>query len=113
MQGRYCKTVVLSIALMASSAWADEGRIDFSGAIRVPTCEAGSAVMTVGNGMPDRSFTCAGRGQATAADPSAYWISVAHLDGAAAAGNPLLQYFVDYHAPADVAGVGVVTRVYE
>ncbi|MBD8897754.1 hypothetical protein [Rhodanobacter sp. DHG33] len=105
----------MSIALMASSAWAGEGRIDFSGAIRAPTCGAfgGSGVMTIGNRMPDRPFTCAGSMQVTAADPSAYRISVLRLDGATAAGNPLLQYFVDYHASADIARVQMVTRVYE
>jgi len=115
MQGRYCKTVVLSMVLMTSSAWANEGRIDFSGAIMEPTCGAfdGAGVMAVGNGMPDRPFTCAGHLQATVADPSAYRISVSRMDGVAVAGNPLLQYFVGYHAPADVTGVQMVTRVYE
>lgn len=113
MRDRYCKIAALSIALTVSSAWAGEGRIDFHGAIMEPTCGAGPAVMTAGDGMPDRSFTCAGRMQATAADPSAYRISVARLDEATAAGNPLLQYFVGYHVPAGDADAQVVTRLYE
>lgn len=92
-----------------------EGRIAFSGAIKAPTCEAsdGSGVMAAGNGVPDPPFTCAGRMQATVADPSACRISVSRLDGATAAGNLLLQYFADYHAPSDITGVQRVTRVYE
>jgi hypothetical protein len=117
MRGRYRKTVALSIALTMSSAWAGGGRIDFSGSIVEPTCEAfdDSATMMAGNGMPDRSFTCAGRKQAEAVDPSIYRILVLRLNGVTVAGNPLLQYFVGYQAHANIAGtqMQMVTRVYE
>jgi len=116
IRGCYRKAVALVIALMMSNAHAADGRIGFSGAIVEPTCGAfdGSvAVMMTGNGAQGRSFTCAGGLLATAADPSAYRLSVMHLDEAATTGNLLLQYFVGYHASADTAAVQMVTRVYE
>lgn len=116
MNGRYRWMVGSLVALAMSSAWAGGGRIDFSGAIVTPTCTAlaESEAVMASNIPPDRSFACGGRSQATAtADSSVYRLSELRLDGAATAGNPLLQYFIAYRASEHAADAQMVTRIYE
>ena len=102
--------------LLALPAWAQGGRITFSGAIVVPTCTAPveTAAETVAGITDDHSFVCGGRSQAKShADVSIYRLSVVRLDDTATVGSPLLQYYVGYRASMHAADMQMVTRIYE
>lgn len=97
------------LALAASGAWAQGGRISFSGAVVEPTCAADVAAAgspsTAVNPAPTH-LSCG----ATATDPGrSYSRTVIELDAAVAASDRLLGYFASY-ANTSVAG-GVPTKV--
>lgn len=103
--------------LIAFPACSQGDRIEFVGAVVVPTCTTPFDVTALAaSKLPSvHAFTCGGaRVQGVAAaDASTYRLSVVRLDHATTAGFPLLRYFADYCATAHAAAAQMVTRTYE
>lgn len=99
---------------LALPAWAESGRITFSGAVVVPTCSVPvEATARAGSAPPSRrAFRCGNRSQATS-DASTYELWVTHPGDDEITGSPLLQYFAGYLAASHIEDVRMVTRTYE
>lgn len=116
MRARYRWMVGSLMALAMSSAWAGGGRIDFSGAIVVPTCaaQAEAAALAAGKPLSGHLYVCGGHSEGDGiADAATYALSTQRLDNAAIAGSPLLQYLVGYRTAAHAATAQMLTRTYE
>lgn len=103
----------LLMALVIQGAWAEGGRINFTGAVLEPTCAIDTSQMTSAafNQAPTHR-TC---GQSAADAGRSYSRTVNTLDTAAAANDRLLGYFSSY-APVGADGkpvTGVIVRTYD
>jgi hypothetical protein len=101
------------MALVIQGAWAEGGRINFTGAVLEPTC----AIDTVR--MADAAVTQAPThrtcGQGAADAGRSYSRTVTTLDSAAVANDRLLGYFSTY-APVGSDGkpaTGLIVRTYD
>ncbi|TAL71281.1 MAG: hypothetical protein EPN56_06515 [Rhodanobacter sp.] len=117
MRTRYRWIIVSLMALATSSAWAaSSGRISFSGAVLVPTCvaQAETAALAMGNPRTGHLYACGGQSRGYGVvDTPVYVFSMQRMDNVAAAGSPLLQYFVGYRVAAHATTTQMVTRTYE
>ena len=116
MRARYRWMVGSLMALAMSGARAEGGRINFTGAVVVPTCAAQSevAVLAAGNSSAGHLYACGGHSEGEGmADAATYVLSTQRLDDAAAAGTPLLQYLVGYRSAAHASAAQMMTRVYQ
>lgn len=116
MRGRYRWMVGSLMALVMSSAWAGGGRVDFSGAVVVPTCaaQAEATALATGNSPSGDLYACGGHPEGgVVVDAATYVLSTQRVDDAATAGTPLLQYLVGYRAAAHATAAQMLTRTYQ
>jgi len=90
------------MVLGTSTAWAADGRIQFSGAVLAPTCAASEARIDAllshqGNeGVVSAQLACPGASARAPTEPTTYSLTVSSLDTKTAGNNRLLTYFVGY-----------------
>ena len=103
----------LLMALVVQGAWAEGGRINFTGAVVEPTCAINTPQTTsqaIGQAPVHRSC-----GQGAADAGRSYSRTVTTLDAAAIANDQLLGYFASYApvGPDGKAASGVIVRTYD
>ena len=103
----------LLMALVVQGAWAEGGRINFTGVVLEPTCAINSsqtASQAIGQASVHRSC-----GQGAADAGRSYSRTVTTLDAAAIANDQLLGYFASYApvGPDGKAASGVIVRTYD
>lgn len=103
----------LLIALAAQGAWAEGGRINFTGAVLESTCTIDTAQLVNAAVAPAPAHRTCGQGAADAG--SSYLRTVTALDAAAVANDRLLGYYASY-APAGADGrpaKNLIVRTYD
>lgn len=106
-----CMLCALALA-GAAPAYAEGGRIAFSGAVLAPTC-ADAGVARTEKGAADVATMVCDR---TATDPGrTYARQVVRLDAVTVANDPLLGYFVGYAKAAGIDGgqPKLIVRTYD
>jgi hypothetical protein len=117
MRSRYTWLIGPVLALAVPGAWAQGGRISFSGAVVEPTCSAegtpdGASQPPPADRWAPGRLTC---GQTPTRPGRSYSRRVVSLDAAAIANDRLLDYFASYANAGSAGGVSpkLVVRTYE
>ncbi len=103
----------LLMALVAQGAWAEGGRINFSGAVLEPTCVINTSQSTAASiGQAPIHRTC---GHDAADVGRSYSRSVVSLSATAIANDRLLAYFNSYatFGPKGRPATGVIVNTYD
>lgn len=105
MKGRFGAVLagcLLALVFGSSTAWAADGRIQFSGAVLAPTCAASVAWIDALLAHPDNTIAgstpiaCAGGSASASTEPTTYSLTVSSIDTKSAGNNQLLTYFLGY-----------------